>query len=55
MTKAGAFLNEAVADLDAPNVFTVDRIKETTAKFVDVRANLGIVAKEVMTELARKR
>ena len=28
MTKAGAFLNEAVADLDASHVFTVHRIKE---------------------------
>ena len=55
MTKAGAFLNEAIADLDAPHVFTVHRIKETTAKFVAVRANLGIVTKEVMTGLARKR
>jgi hypothetical protein len=55
MTKAGAFLNEAIADLDAPHVFTVHRIKETTAKFVAVRARLGIVTNEVMTGLARKR
>jgi hypothetical protein len=55
MTKAGAFLNEAIADLDAPHVFTVHRIKETTAKFVAMRARLGIVTNEVMTGLARKR
>jgi hypothetical protein len=54
MTRAGAFLNEAIADLDAPHVFTVHRIKETTAKFVAVKANLGIVANEVMMGLAGK-
>jgi hypothetical protein len=55
MTKAGQFMNEAIKqNFDASNVFTVDRIKETTAKFVAVRENLGIVAKDVMTELARK-
>jgi hypothetical protein len=54
MTKAGEFMNEAIKqDFDAPHVFTVDRIKETTAKFVAVRANLGIVTTEVMTRLAR--
>jgi hypothetical protein len=55
MTKDGVFLNEVVADLDAPHVFTVHRVKETTAKFVAVREKLGIVANEAMTELARKR
>jgi len=56
MTKAGEFMNEAIEqDFDAPHVFTVDRIKETTAKFVAARANLGIVMTEVMKELATKR
>jgi hypothetical protein len=55
MTKAGEFMNEAIADLNAPHVFTVDRINETTAKFVALRANLGVVTNEVITGLARKR